>query len=264
MPLETKLFPAILILLGVHGLAGLCSGQERTATEEKRPVTVADAIRMTRVAGSGYPSWRKKSGFAVFSPDGKHFAIVIARGNIEKNTNEYSLLVFRTAEVSHGGVPRTLVSFSSSSNREGIVGLKWSKDNNAIFFLGTSADEPAQLYSVDSSSGELKKLTSNRTSLVSYALSEDTDTMVFAAERPETDVVNEDVLRHGFHATTEYLPELIRGQISNHEPELFAKANGPSPSKPLQTLGPFDIGVNDLFLPGRAVPRGEDRYDRRT
>ena len=203
---------------------------------------------MTRVAGSGYPSLRPKSGFAVFSPDERRFAIVTARGNIEKNTNEYSLLVFETAEVSNGGVPRTLASLSSSSNREGIVDVKWYKDNDTIFFLGASADDPAQVYSVKCSSGELKKLTSNRTSLVSYALSEEGDTITFAAERPETDVLNQDVLRHGFHVTAEFLPDLIRGQISSHELGLFAKGKGPAPVKSMQTLNPFDSGVNDLSL----------------
>jgi hypothetical protein len=245
---KENLFPAILLLAAVSSLAGLSLGQEKTATEEKRPVTVADAIRMTRVAGSGYPSLRPKSGFAVFSPDGKYFLIVVARGNVEKDINEYSLLVFRTADVFDGGVPRTLVSLSSSSNREGIVGLRWSKDNDTVFFLGASADEPAQLYSVQCSSGELKKLTSNKTSLVSYARSEEGAAMVFAAERPETDVINEDVLRRGFHVMGEFLPDLMRGQMSSYELDLFTKMKDHSQDKSLQTLGRFDSGVNDLFL----------------
>jgi dipeptidyl aminopeptidase/acylaminoacyl peptidase len=246
--LKNKLFPAISILIGVPSLAGLFFGQEKAVAPEKRPVTVADTIRMTRIAGSGYPSLRPKRGFAVFSPDGKRLAMVIARGNVEKNTNEYSLLVFRTTDVSKGGKPRTLVSLSSSSNREGIVDLKWSKDNDTIYFLGANADEPAQLYSVQCSSGELNRLTSNRTSLVSYALSEQGDAMVFAAKRPETDVINEDVLRRGFQVVAEYLPDLIRGEISSYEPKLFAKGKGLSPAKPLQTVGLFDGGANDLFL----------------
>ena len=245
---EAKLLAVILILIGVPGLAGLSLGHEKTVTPEKRPVTVVDTIRMTRIAGNGYQSLRPKSGFAVFSPDGKQFAIVIARGDVEKNSNEYSLLVFWTADVWDGGAPRTLVSMSSSSNREGIVDLKWSKDNDTIFFLGASADEPAQLYSVQCSSGELKRLTSNRTSLVSFALCDERDAIVFAAERPETDVINEEALRRGFHVIAESLPDLIRGQVSNHEPELFAKGKYSSPDKPLQTQGLFDSGFNDLFL----------------
>ncbi len=246
--LKNKLFTAILVLIGVPGLGSLSFGQEKAATPEKRPVTVADAIRMTRVGGSGYPSLRPTSGFAVFSPDGKHFAMVITRGNIEKNTNEYSLLVFRAADIFDGGVPRTLASLSSSSNREGIVSLKWAKDSDTIYFLGATADEPTQIYSVQCSSGELKKLTSNRTSLVSYALSDEGDTVVFAAKRPETDVINEGVLRRGFHVMAEWLPDLLRGQISSYEPKLFTKGNDISLGKPLETLGLFDGGVNDLFL----------------
>jgi hypothetical protein len=248
LSLEKQLRAAIVVLAGVPGLVGLSFGQEMTTTLKKRPVTVADTIRMTRIAGSGYPSLRPKNGFAVFSPDGKHFAIVIARGNVEKNTNEYSLLVFRTAEVSESGVPRTLVTLSSSSNREGIVDPKWSKDNDSIFFLGTRGNEPAQLYSVQCSSGGLKKLTSSGASLVSYALSDDGNTMVFAAENPEMDVISQDVLRSGFHVMAESLSDLIRGQISSHKLELFASGKDFSPGEPLQTVGLFDKGVNDLFL----------------
>jgi hypothetical protein len=248
LSLEKKLLPFIWTLVGMDCFSGLSFGQTRTATLEKRPVTVADTIEMTRVAGSGYPSMRPKSGFAVFSPDGKHFALVLARGNVGKNTNKYSLLVFRTADVSEGAVPKTLVTLSSSSNREGIVDLKWSKDNDTIFFLGASGNEPTQLYSVQYSSRELRRHTSNRTSLASFALSEGEGTMVFAAERPEREIINEHVLRRGFHVRAEYLPDLIRGQIPDYEQELFVKGKGPYPGKSLQTLGRFDSGVDDLSL----------------
>ena len=53
MSLGTKSFPAILIVIGIPGLLGLALGQEKTAAKEKRPVSVADAIGMTRIAGSG-------------------------------------------------------------------------------------------------------------------------------------------------------------------------------------------------------------------
>src|SRR5260370_41937715 len=87
--LENKLFSAILILGAAHALAGYSFGQGHTATPEKRPVIVADTIRMARIAGKGYyPPWVPKGGFAVFSPDGKRFAIVITQGNGEKNTKK--------------------------------------------------------------------------------------------------------------------------------------------------------------------------------
>src|SRR5262249_13491191 len=148
-------------------------------------------ITMYRIAGSGNPGVRAKTGFAVFSPDGKQFALVVAKGNLEDNTNVYSLLLFRTVDISDSPVPRLLASFSSFSDREGIVDLKWSKDNNTLFFLGTNGDEATQLYSVHCDSGELKTLTNHRTSLVSYDLSEESKELVYAAERPEIDLNDE-------------------------------------------------------------------------
>jgi len=90
--------------------------------------------------------------------------------------------------------------------------------------------------------------------------------VVFAAERPETNVINEDVLRHGVsHVLAESLSDLIRGEISNYEPELFAKRRDTSPAKPLHTLDPFDSGVNDLFLsPDGRYLVVEDRRDKNT
>jgi hypothetical protein len=229
----------------VLGTVGLLFGQETSA--EKRHVTVADGIEMTRVAGTGYPAVRPKNGFAVFSPNGLYFAIVLSKGNIEKNTNDYSLLLFRTAEVSHGPTPRLLTSFSTSSNREGIFDLRWSTNNDTLFFLGTRANEATQLYTLQCSSGELRRLTNHETSLVSYGVSEENDTIAYAAESPETQVIDANVLRHGLHITTERVWDVLRGISRDFERELFIVGGGVR-KKRLLTNDPFDSNVNDLYL----------------
>jgi dipeptidyl aminopeptidase/acylaminoacyl peptidase len=249
--LETSWFRAFTLLAGLFSVAGPSSGQGSTPTASRRPVTTVDAIQMTRVAGplraSAYWGVGPTSGFAVFSPDGKRFAIVTSRGNIEKNTNDYTFLLFDTADVFLNAVPRTLATFSSSSNRAGISGINWLKDNNTILFLGDRPGETTQLYSIRCSSGELKKLTNHSTSLVSYGVS-DTGILVYAAESPAIHVINETVLRHGFHVTKEGLSDLIGGHISNDEHELFVKENRPGNDYRLRTKDLFDSGVDDLFL----------------
>src|ERR1700730_1456118 len=89
----------------------------------KRRATVADSIEMNRIAGSSSSHNRytgaSSSDFAVFSPNGKQFVIVMKRGNIAKNTNDYSMLLFQTDRVFEAPVPKTVASFASSSNREG-------------------------------------------------------------------------------------------------------------------------------------------------
>src|SRR5713101_6387745 len=81
------------VLLLVVGLSA--SGQEKAAVR-KRPVTVADAIGMTRLAADD--TSLIPSPPARFSPGGKQFILVLKKGDLEKNTNEFSLLRFRTSE----------------------------------------------------------------------------------------------------------------------------------------------------------------------
>src|SRR6266446_4511680 len=170
--LKTRCVLSFVILGSLIGGPGLLSEQGKATNTEKRPVTVADVISMTRVAGSVYPAVRQKSGFAVFSSDGERFAIILCKGNIEKNTNDYSLLVFRTADLLQGGSPKTLAFFSTSSNRAGIFDVRWSDDNEALFFLGARGEDATQLYSVQHGSGQLRKLTNHLTSVTSYGFSE--------------------------------------------------------------------------------------------
>src|ERR1700726_1785858 len=84
----------------------------------KRPVTVADSIQMTRLGDPRYSGGAPSKGIvAKFSPDGKHFVVIFKKGNLEANTNEYSLVLFQTAEVFQSPKAQILVSLASSSNR---------------------------------------------------------------------------------------------------------------------------------------------------
>ncbi len=113
------------------------TAQSATVTEQtKRPVTVADSIQMTRLGDPSYTDGAPSNGIvAKFSPDGKHFVVVLKKGNLEVNTNEYSLVLFQTAEVFQSPKPRVLVSLASSSNRPAIDNVLWLDDNDTILFL---------------------------------------------------------------------------------------------------------------------------------
>src|ERR1700730_3488333 len=84
----------------------------------KRSVTVADSIQMTRLGDSSYADGTPaKELVAKFSPDGSKFVTILKKGNLEANTNEYSLVLFRTAQAFQSPAPQVLVSLASSSNR---------------------------------------------------------------------------------------------------------------------------------------------------
>ncbi len=252
MSIYIKLLQVSAILIGSVGLARPLLSQVLLPALSKRPVTVEDTIRMTRVAGpldaTAYRGAGPTSGFAVFSPNGKCFVIVISKGDLAKNTNDYSLLLFRTADIFRSPTPTILATFSSASNRAGISEPSWSRDNRTIFFLGARGAGPTQLYSIRSGSGQLRRLSNHPTSLVSYAMSASPGAFAFAAETPDSDVRNNRVLHSGFDVTQEGLADLVRGRISHDTPQLCFQRNVSPAGKSLQTLDPFDSGVNNLFL----------------
>lgn len=219
------------------------------AAEEKRPVTVPDVIRMTRIGEplpAGYTGVGPKSGFAIFSPDGEQFALVLRKGNLETNTNDYSLLLFRTSDVSRSRTPKILTTFSSASNQEGIFDLSWL-GNDTILFLGARGTKPVQLYSIRCSSRKVKQLTQHQTSLKSYVLSPN-GTLVYTAEKRTEGLVNGKVLRYGFIVGSEMPWDLVRGKLASREPELFVRGNHGGSEARLETLGLFHSGFNDLAL----------------
>jgi Prolyl oligopeptidase family len=178
----------------------------------RRPATVLDSIAMTRLADPNYTAGGSSRGVvAQFSPDGKRFIVLVRKGNVERNTNEYSLLLFRTAEAFHSPSPRVLMTMSSSSNREAIKQPRWLADNDTILFLGENPHELRQLYSLQCSSMKVKKLTHRSTSILSYAANATGDHIVILAEKATTLLLTDQARRQGIVISHQVLPDLIAG-----------------------------------------------------
>ncbi len=237
-----------ILLIIVCSTDGLCvrhaeepGGVPRTSQAKsgsaplRRPVTVPDFIRMTRLGDPG-----SSNGMVTkFSPDGKRFVMVLIKGNLETNTNEYSLILFETDEVFRSPNPRRLLSMSSSSNRPGIQNLVWMNDNDTILFLGERPGETTQLYSFKCSSKELKKLTHHATNLTSFVAAANGDEIVFAAENPALSFVNEDTAHKGINVTSELLSDLIAGkhEAGFDDYTLFIKQAGSEAETRITTEG---------------------------
>src|ERR1700689_4077886 len=85
-----------------------------TAWAKRRP-SVADSVQMTRLGDLSYTYGASSKGIvAKFSPNGEHFVVILRRGNLETNTNEYSLVLFQTSEAFKSSEPRVLISLASS------------------------------------------------------------------------------------------------------------------------------------------------------
>jgi hypothetical protein len=184
----------------------------------KRPVTVADSIQMTRLGDLTYSFGVPSKGIvAKFSPDGKRFVVILKKGNLEANTNEYSLVLFQTAEVFQSPEPRVLVSLASSSNQPAIDNVLWLDDNDTILFLGERPGEEIAPYSLKCSSKELVRLTSHATNMISFVTTTSGEVIVYAAKSPVSTFLTESVSRKGIAVTDEWVTDLIRGSYGGND-----------------------------------------------
>jgi len=156
----------------VLGLAaqGYAAGDELKA-KENRAVTVEDAIEMTRLADPGYLGGGSSAErVAIFSPDKSRFAVVLRKGHISTNSNEYSLILWQTREVFGSAEHEVVLTIESSSNRPGIESVRWLGDNETIMFLGENPGDAHQVYRFNCRTRELTRITNSPTNVISYGL----------------------------------------------------------------------------------------------
>lgn len=176
-------------------------------------VTVANAIRMTKLGNASYFAGGSSEGkVGYFSPDGRRVLVVLRRGNLEKNTNDYSLLLWNTTDLFSTGTPQVLLMMSSSSNREGIADVRWLPDNDTVTFLGENPEEEHQLYAFSISTRRLKKLTNHPTSLTSYSLTPDGRAIAYIAKAPAENLWDNSTNRSGIVVSSQSIPDLVTGR----------------------------------------------------
>jgi hypothetical protein len=206
------------LLIALWSAAAATAAQSASIVSTKRPATVADSIEMTRLGDPSYTDGAPSKGIvAKFSPDGKHFVVILKKGNLEANTNEYSLVLFQTAEVFQSPKPELLVSLVSSSNRGAISNVLWLDDNNTILFLGERPGELTQLYSLKCSSNKLTRLTSSATNLTSFVTTGTGEVILHTARDPISTFLTESTSRQGIAVTNEWVADLIRGSYGGED-----------------------------------------------
>jgi len=167
-------------------------GKGRPATTARRAVTVADVIEMTQIATLD------DDPLASFSPDGTRVIVVVKKGNLRDNTNEYSILLWKTEQLMSAIPPRSLLTLVSSSTRPAIRHVRWLADNKTISFLGESTGELQQVYALDTERGSLAKLTNHPTNVLSYSATADGHTLVFTADSPTRKLFDGTALHAGY------------------------------------------------------------------
>jgi dipeptidyl aminopeptidase/acylaminoacyl peptidase len=162
----------------------------RAPAADLRALAVSDSIQMTVVTDPNkalsefYPAEVKVS-------DDAHWAfIVVKRGNLATGNNDFELLLYDVGQVSREldkpQLPsaRTLVRFSSSSNRDAIARARWLPDSKTIAFIGEHPGEVPQLYTVHATGGAPKQLTFSVTPVTDFDLNDASDRFIYSTETP--------------------------------------------------------------------------------
>ena len=165
----------------------------------------------------------------LYSPDTRKVVVLIRQGNLEKNTNDYSICLWRTDELFRSVGPEILLTLSSASYRAAIEGISWLPDSETLLFLGEHPGELRQLYSLNIRSHRLKRLTNHLTRLFGYSATPDGKNIAYTAEAPSKGFFDqEETRRNGVVVSTQTLGDLLldRNNIAGgffFKGELFVK-----------------------------------------
>lgn len=237
----------------------------------KRPVTVADAITMTRIADAGYflgvPT---NTHVAHFSPDGKQFVILLKKGDLSQNTNEFTLLLFHSREALHSPTPKVLLKMSSSSNRDAIANAKWLDDSETLAFLCEEPGNLPQVCKFNTRTEHLEKITNHPTEIRYYDISADGRCLLYeaAASRRPADAAGR-LPTQGIVIAGQSLLSVLTNPYEAAGDDLFLERVG---SRPLRVQpnpnffaqGPVSLSPNGRYALVEArireVPSGWSRY----
>ncbi len=173
-------FANACVLAATQFLPGASLIAQDNPTTSKRPITVADVVETTRAITYGPDS---SVHVAWFSPDGRQFVVLVRKGNVQQNTNDFSLLLYRTDEAFESPKPNIVVTMSSASNRAGIQGVRWI-NNQTLAFIGERPGELPQVYTLDVTTKHLEKLTSQPSVINAFEITADASTVIYEADPP--------------------------------------------------------------------------------
>jgi dipeptidyl aminopeptidase/acylaminoacyl peptidase len=253
-------------------LSGVFISIEVTA-QTQRPLAVNDVIGMTRLVNSNYESGdASNKNIAQFSPDGSRFVIILRKGNIIADVNEYSLNLYEIGP-KKSALAHPLVRMCSSSNRAAIQNVRWLDDNRTITFLGENAGESPQIYSIDINSRRLRRLTSQVSPILEYQVSRNGQELVYLVAKPshsnlhselssgkEVVIENQSLLNLLTGNTTPDSTTVSLFKKALHSPAAEIGSGYPAFASFLSLSPDGQFAVIDTWIQAKNLPKEWERY----
>ena len=146
------------------------------ADSQRKPFTVRDSIALTKVLDFNTSDGEQAPG--LFSPDRSHLVILTRRGDLARNVNVETLLLFDAREIqtylSSANVKpephaKELVAVSAHQPWDGISHVSWL-NNQDICFTAKLDSDFAQAFSINIADGKRTQLTHSTSGVLSFAV----------------------------------------------------------------------------------------------
>jgi dipeptidyl aminopeptidase/acylaminoacyl peptidase len=167
--------------------AQVAASESVTSVSSKQAITVADLVREVVIGdpfSTSYDDSARRQHVGVTSPDGRHIAVVLRWGDIEREANIGALLVYPTSELLRSPEPRRMVEFASRTKRQPLALVRWLLDNRTLIFAATQGegDGATQVYRGDIQTGAVERLTSEPSSVEWYDITPDGHRLVTSSK----------------------------------------------------------------------------------
>ena len=215
-----------------------------------RDISVEDMIEMTRLADPDYFAGRAPDGrVAQFAPDGQHFVVVLRRGDLKSNTNEYSVYLYSTKEIFRQGMrPRVLLAWRSTSNRPAIRSIRWLSDSKTLAFAGEHEHESPQVYTLNAITGTVIRKTHHGSGVDSFDISPDGNQVLFTAKTLQSVGPTDQQKERGILIEDQSLADLLGGRI-NYRPDEETLFRGGTEERTVPIPSSHQINKNSrIFL----------------
>jgi dipeptidyl aminopeptidase/acylaminoacyl peptidase len=257
---QTLLAACTLLIAWVCTRAAESVPSPNHAGEPRSSISAADLARFAIVGDPQTLDWNDNGWSAppgLFSPDGRHVAIIVRGGDPDAGSNEATLTVYRTADLGLRSTAVASVRFASTSNYQPIAYARWLDDNRRLLFAGTNGAEPSQIYELDLRDAAVHPLTHEREQILWYSSSASGSHLATLSERAKHPPANDPVcLKHGCRISVDRLFEVDYGSAGSSVLEVHNLGTGMSASIASPESFEDDIDFCDDTLFGEISPDG--------
>jgi Prolyl oligopeptidase family len=155
-------------------------------TTVQRDVTTEDVVRFAEIGDPRTPGADSfdETPNLLYSPSGASFAVVVRRGDVERETNDAELIIYRSDGLMTRPKSKLVAEFASSENRPPISFLRWLSDDQ-LLFLGNNGTSLPQVYEVMLRTGKVTQLTTATDQIIGFFTTEDGNYVVTFDQVPD-------------------------------------------------------------------------------